>query len=319
MPPKKKADAVAQPGDSQLIQEPHNLPSVHGFETGSGLSEQEMAKEIGAVAAVARAEAEIKAMVVMAKKFPRDEMKAYERIIKSCQRPGFAAGAMYAFPRGGGTIKGPSVKLARNLLRCWGNSKASIQVLSDDGEQVHVRGTCWDVETNTIFENEGKLKKLVQRKNKATGITEWTTPDERDLRELVSKNGAILVRNSILQAIPHDILEDAIREVESTLRKVATGELKQDRESTLRNMVMAFSQIGVTKDMLEKHLGHGLDAVNAEELTTLRGIYASISEGNTRREEHFEMPKPKHGESGAIDMAQVAPKENVPATGTPQQ
>ena len=59
-----------------------------------------------------RTVAEIQAQVFMAKRFPRDENISRSRILRSCQRPGLASRAIYAYPKGGQNVTGPSIRLA---------------------------------------------------------------------------------------------------------------------------------------------------------------------------------------------------------------
>src|SRR5690606_35974269 len=113
-----------------------------------------------------------------------------------------------------------------------------------DDEQVHIRGYALDLETNTYAEAEDRFAKLIQRKR--NGRTQWVEPDERDLRELVNRRGAICVRNAILQVLPADVIEDALRQSEETLRKAAAGELKQDRAGAIRRLALAFDELGVS-------------------------------------------------------------------------
>lgn len=244
-------------------------------------------REAGTVSAVAREEAEMKSAIFLARQFPRDEAAAYTKIIKSCRRPAFAEGALYRFPRGNQQVEGPSVQLAREIARCWGNIRYGLRIVSVDAETVHIRGYAYDLETNSYVEHEDKFARLVQRKR--GNRTEWVPPDERDLRELINRRGAILVRNAILQVVPSDVVEAAIKEVHATLKRAAQGEIEQSREDAIRRLVLAFDSIGVSVQALEQYLGHPLDAISAEEIADLRGVYKSIIDGNTRREDHFDL------------------------------
>src|SRR5690606_32675204 len=108
----------------------------------AGFEPQETAitvREAGAASAVAREEAEMKSAIFLARQFPRDEAAAYTKIIKSCRRPTFAEGAMYRFPRGGQQVEGPSVQLAREIARCWGNIRYGLRIVSVDAEMIHIR------------------------------------------------------------------------------------------------------------------------------------------------------------------------------------
>jgi hypothetical protein len=58
-----------------------------------------------------RAVAEIQASMVIAKKFPRDEIAARDKILNACTRPALAESALYTYSRGGMEIAGPSIRL----------------------------------------------------------------------------------------------------------------------------------------------------------------------------------------------------------------
>src|SRR5690606_40175898 len=149
-----------------------NAAAVAGFEALPTESVQD--REVGAAAAVAREEAEIKSAIFLARQFPRNEFAAYNKVIKACERPGLAEEAVYNFPRGGQRVSGPSVNLAREIARCWGNVRYGLRVVSVDEDMVHIRGYAYDLETNAHVEHEDKFEKLVYRKSQG-----WVKPDER--------------------------------------------------------------------------------------------------------------------------------------------
>lgn len=263
---------------------PRSDAQVAGWED-SGASSGLAATQAGVLATVAREDSDIKAAIVSAKHFPRVESVSYTKLIRSCERPTFAEGAAYSFPRGGQQVTGPSIYMAREAARCWGNIRHGVRIVSVDAEQVHIRGYALDCETNTYAESEDRFAKLVQRKR--NGRTEWVEPDERDLRELVNRRGAICVRNAILQIIPTDVIEDALRKADETLRKAANGELEQNREDAIRRLVVAFDRFGVRPEMLADFLKHDLSIITPDELADLRKVFKSIEDGHTRVAEHF--------------------------------
>ncbi len=254
-------------------------------------------QNVGALSAQTRETSEIQASITIAKRFPRDEIAARLKCSASCARPSFAERAAYSFPRGGSNVTGPSVDLARELARCWGNINYGLRIVEGDDDTIHIKGFAFDIETNNRIEMEDKFAKLVQRKSKKTGITEWVTPDERDLRELMNRRGAILVRNALLQLLPPDLIDDALNESRETMRRAAAGELGKDRESTVKGLAKAFAMQGVTIEMLEQRLGHELKLISDEEVADLRGIYKSISDGHTKRADHFEFAKPQKSDN----------------------
>lgn len=273
-----------------------------GFQ-GSAANVGELARHAGTAGTVAREEAEIKAAIVLARGNPRDELASYNRLIKSCQRAGFAEGALYRFPRGGKDVEGPSIDMAREAARVWGNIRFGLRIVTEDQGTVHIKGYAYDLEANNYVEAEDKFSKLIQRKDKSTGQTRWVQPDERDLRELVNRRGAICVRNAILQLLPPDIIDDAVQEVRKTIRAAAAGELKGDREATIRRLVLAFSQFQVTTEMIAAWLEHPLDLITDEELASLRTVFTSMRDGNSKREDHFDIPwstKPDQGDAQPV-------------------
>ena len=160
-------------------------------------------QQAGELAAVAREQNEIQSAIVSAKKFPRNEQAAFVKALNSFRRQSMAEAATYSFPRGGKTVEGPSVDCARELARVWGNIRYGLRVVSQDENRLHIRAYALDLETNTYVEAEDEFSKLIQRKDKLSGATRWVTPDERDLRELMNRRGAIAIRNCLLQPLLH--------------------------------------------------------------------------------------------------------------------
>lgn len=65
--------------------------------------------------AISRQAQEVQAAMVIAKKFPRDEVQSFNRIMRACQRKTLAEQAMYEYPRGGTKVTGPSIRLAEAM------------------------------------------------------------------------------------------------------------------------------------------------------------------------------------------------------------
>lgn len=242
----------------------------------------------GELSAIAREQAEIQARILAAKRFPRNELDAGTKLKNTMKRPAMAEKSFWSFKRGKDDqgrdifIEGPSAHTAREAGRCWGNIVSGFRVVSMDETYAHLRAFATDLETNTTKEFEEKFKKLVYRKNKG-----WISPDERQLRELVNKHGAIIERNAILQIIPKDIVDDALVVAKRTLKEKATGDLKENKQELLKKLVGAFAEYGVTAKHLEDYLDHDLAQITPDELVTLRGIYSSIEAGNSKAFEYF--------------------------------
>ncbi len=276
--------------------------------------------ELAMTAAAAEQQHEIQGALVMAQRFPRDEDEAFSALLKSCRRPAFADGVEYSFPRGDKDITGPTVKLAREAMRIWGNMRSGLEILWDDPGcgtplapgQRRIRGWAWDLETNARAHFEDMFSKLIQRKR--GDRTEWVIPDERDLRELTFRRGAILVRNAILSLIPPDLIDDAMAIADETL----AAEVKTDPDAARKRLLSGFGRLNVTGRMLSKHLGHPAAQCSPAELGDLRAVYASIRDGKTTWAE-VTGARPKDAPpppGGGLDGAEAAIKgAGGPATG----
>lgn len=260
----------------------------------------------------AEVRAEIEGAIVSARHFPRNEMGAYNEILKACKNPKLAEISIYKFPRGGQQIEGPSVNLAREAARIWGNVRFGLNIVRDDEDSVTIEGWAWDVQKNTKVAAQDSFRKLIYRKKGG-----WQKPDERDLRELINRRGAICVRNCLLQLLPRYIVDEAM----ATCKQAQAGQIKDPRE-TIKKMVKAFDGLSVTVAMLEKYLNHPIDNTTAEEIVDLQSVYQSIFDGNSKREEYFDVPgadddKPGNGkstptaENGPISPEDMKPKEKT--------
>src|ERR1700733_7560634 len=96
-----------------------------------GFAKKEKPEETGLMGATeARAVAEVQAAYVIAKKFPRNQHESYMTILDACKRPFLAEQAMYAYPRGGALVTGPSIRLAEAMAQAWGNLDCGVREIS---------------------------------------------------------------------------------------------------------------------------------------------------------------------------------------------
>jgi hypothetical protein len=241
--------------------------------------------------------AEIQASIIVAKKFPRNEDEAYRKLIRACSRPTFAEEARYDYPRGREKVTGPSVRFAREAARVWGNIEFGIEILEDGEDYVVIRAWAWDKETNARVFTDDEFQKRVLRKS--DGGTYWkdVRDDERELRELVNRRGAICVRNCILQLVPADFVEDAMAQVYKTLSDKAA----KDPDAERKAVVVGFSQLNISVEDLERYLGHPVAQCSPAEIAGLRSIYASIRDGNSKWTDYVAPTEP----AGASTANQV--------------
>lgn len=261
----------------------------------------EAGKELATAGAAAAAQHEIQSAIIIARRFPRNEDLCFQKLMKSAARPSFAEDAMYSFPRGDKDVTGPSVNLAREAARIWGNVRFGLYVVRDDEETRLIRGFAYDVETNVKVEVEDDFKKLIQRKVKGSNPprTEWLVPDERDLRELTNRRGAILLRNALLQVLPKDLIEDALFTCSKTLETAAGANPDGER----KRLMVDFGSINISVEQIEQKLGHPFSQSTPKEIAELRGICKSIIDGHTTWAEYVKGGEEKSAAKSAESKA----------------
>lgn len=243
---------------------------------------QQVSGELQPSASAAAAIQQIQAAVIIAIQKPRNEENAKQRVFTALERFSFADEALYSFPRGDSQVIGPSVYLARELSKFWGNMRsgwqqtADIQAFGDEPGRVSIEGFAWDLETNNYKSYQQVVKKIIYRKSKG-----WIEPDERELRELISRIGSILERNAVLNLLPIDL----IKECETHATATITREAKH--QDLAKRTINAFVELRITPVMLEQYLGHPLASISGEEATTLRAIFKAIRDGQATWDEYL--------------------------------
>lgn len=225
-----------------------------------------------------RSIAEVQSMVVMAKQFPRDEMTAYAKLMKACQRKEFAEKANYSYPRGGQTVSGPSIRLAEEAARCWGNIDYGIKELSQKDGESEMLAFAWDLETNARSSQTFNVKHIRDTRSGARKLT-----DQRDIYEVNANNAGRRLRARILAILPPDLINAALEECFRTQK----GDNTVPLEDKIKKMVAAFEKIGVKQTLLEGRLDKGVEFMTDDELVEYRGIYSSIKDGNSKVSEWF--------------------------------
>lgn len=258
------------------------------------LAAQQTQQQEGSIQiASTRAAQEVQAAMVIAKKCPRDTVLAQKRILNACTRKKLAEGALYAYPRGGQTITGPSIRLAEVLAQAWGNLQFGITELEQRNGESTVQAFCWDLETNV---QQTKTFQVKHERKAHGGITKLTDP--RDIYEMTANQGARRLRACILGVIPGDIIEDAVEQCEKTMQ---SGE-KEPLIDRIKKMGAAFMEMGVTTAMLEKRLGHKLEVCSETEMVSMRKIYLSLRDGMSTKDQWF---GDAVSEKGSISMEQL--------------
>lgn len=254
----------------------------------------------------ARAVAEVQAALVIAASRPRNELRARDRLLQACQRASLAEGATYTYERGGTKIYSASIRLAETAARAWGNMTYGFHEISRRMGESDVVAFAWDLETNTKVE-----RKLTVRHKRDVGKGSKDVSTERDIYEVIANQAQRRVRATILEIIPGDIIDDALEQCEKTLK----ANIGNPAEAAAK-LVDAFSSIGVSREAIEKRLGHRVDAIQPAQIIAFRKIYTSIKDGMSEPKDWFELASPADNGQEAGKPAQAAPvAPEKPATG----
>lgn len=227
----------------------------------------------------ARAVAEVQAAVVVAQQVPRNLSLSVGAMRESCKQRGLADRAFFRFPRAGQTVSGPSVHLARELARCWGNVQYGIQELRRDDAAGYseMQAWAWDVQTNTR-----SMQTFVgpHKRDTKKGAVDLT--DLRDIYENNANQGSRRLREAIFAILPTWFTEEA--------KEICTQTLQDGGEKTVAQQVAdatrVFDQLGVSLASLEARFGPS-GSWQPHDLAQLRVIHASIKQGTVRVEDEF--------------------------------
>jgi hypothetical protein len=227
-----------------------------------------------------RAIEEVRAMVLVAQQVPRSIPDAVRRMRESCQQVSLAERAFYRFPRGGSTVTGPSVHLARELARCFGNITYGIAELRRDDQygQSEMQAWAWDLETNT---RSAQIFIVPHMRDKRSGPVRLT--DMRDIYEATANDGARRVREAIFAVLPPWYVEEAKELCSKTLADGGGKPLPQ----RIADAVDRFAESNVTADQLEQKVGRPREQWTDHDLAQLTVLFKSLRRGEVNVDDEF--------------------------------
>ncbi len=244
---------------------------------------------------VNRAIAEAQGKLVIAKRFPRDEISAYNRVVQACQRKGVAEKAFFSYNRGNSVVSGVTIRFAEELARCWGNIDYGIKELSQDEGKSEMQAYAWDLETNAQSIQNFTNPHIREANGKARKLT-----SQRDIYEINANMGARRLRSRILAILPSDLVDMAVAECKKTL----AGDNSEPLADRIKKLIVYFAKIGVTQEQIEARLKKKADQMSIDDFTDFVGIYNSLKTGETKASEWFGVEKE------ASELTQILKKEN---------
>jgi hypothetical protein len=247
---------------------------------------------------------EIDTQIATARRFPRSLKTFKDRALEMATLDQETAeSCIYALPRDGKTIEGPSARLAEILASAYGNLRIEGRLVDDDGKFVTARGTAFDIQANVLIAYE--VRRRITSKNGKRFSDDMVG---------VTSNAAtsIAIRNAVLKTIPKAFWGT----VYDACRQVAVGDastLVKRRDA----MLAYFLKMGVPNAKVFALLEvKGAEDITLEHMATLKGLATAIKEGDTTVDEAFagptrdpkptDKPKPDGFDEWLIDLQAVA-------------
>ncbi len=192
---------------------------------------------VGSAAMHALISAETDIQVSTAKRYPRNLKSAINLATSMATLDeATAESCMYALPRAGKTIEGPSIRLAEIFASAWGNLRIEARIIEQTDKWIVARGVCWDLETNNA------IALTVQRRITGQGGAKFS---EDMIAVTANAASAIARRNAIFATVPRAY----VNKIYDECKRVAIGNAST-LVSKRDKLFSSFQKIGVPKDLI---------------------------------------------------------------------
>lgn len=303
------------------------VPQFGGDRAASGLD-----RNINESTGNTTAAAMIQARFAMAMRRPRSWMAVREAILKDCQRPSFAATAIYQKPVGKGKpIEGFSVRFVERMMNLMGNI-AIENTVKFDGESERLTSVeVIDLETNVAFSSDVVVSKTIERREpNGEVLGSRRNSQGREVYIIRATDDDVLIKQAALvskamrtlglRMVPGDILDEA----RSLISRTLSSEDARDPDASRKALLDGLARQGVPLREVERWLGHSADQINRDEFSDLRAIGMAISEGETTwrdvmnaREEAASQVSSREADVASSDTGPVSINEVLASCVTP--
>ena len=241
---------------------------------------------VEAIEAQQRAEYDIQ--ISTAKNFPRELTRVKNNSIAICTLDRETAeSCRYALPRGGKTISGASVHMARIIAQQYGNLRVNSGVKFVSDKELISEAVAFDLESNYAVKVE------VRRK-----IADKYGKRYNDDMIVMTGNAAnaIAYRNAVFAVVPKSIVDGCYK----AAQEMVTGDISDEnklikkRTDILQKMKDAYN---VSEEQILKAINlRSVNQIKAEQIADLIAIGQAIKDGDASIENTFNIiPKPELG------------------------
>src|SRR5262245_8441279 len=219
--------------------------------------------------------AELDMQIATAKAHPRSVTSASANILSlATLDEQTAMDNVFALPRGGKPIRGPSVRLAEIIYQCWGNCRVDSRVvmIDRDNKVIVAEGVFHDLQTNAATRSEIR-RRISDKYGKLYSEDMIVTTGNAAC--------AIAKRNAVLSGVPKPVWRKAYEASE----KVLAGDVKT-LASRRDAAIKAFAAFGVKPEQIFTTMEvKGLDDITLEHIATLQAMFTAIKSEQSTVEE----------------------------------
>ena len=228
--------------------------------------------------------AEFDIQIATAKRFPRNLARVKENAIAIITMDkATAEQCRYALPRGGKTLSGPSVHLARIIVQQYGNIRVDSRVKQITDKQIISEAVCFDLETNYAVKVE--VRRSIMSRNGRFNDDMITVTG--------NASNSIAFRNAVFSVIPKGITDVCY----NTAMEMITGDLSDEAKLVKkRNEVVGKmkTSYNITEEQILTAIGlRSINQIKAEQIADLISIGQAIKDGDTTVEMAFSLTKTK--------------------------
>ena len=247
-------------------------------ETGEVMSTGVAALDAGhAPLAVQLATVELDQAISTAKAYPRNMVRVRDNIDALVMLDEETAKeCVYALPRGGKPIKGPSVRFAEIVVSQYGNCKVGSRVVNVDRFEKYIEAEGVFIDLEAGMTRTARIRRRITDKNGRLF---------NDDMIVVTGNAAcaIALREAVLKGVPKALWRRAYDAAEG----VIAGDVKTLTERR-EGAIKAFAAWGVTPDQIFAALEvDGLDGIGLDHIATLTAMFKAIKAGEQQVEDYF--------------------------------
>ncbi len=245
----------------------------------------------------------IDVQIATARRFPRDLQRFRDYAMALATEDEDASIAcIYAMPRDGGFVSGPSARLAEICAHAWGNARVASHFAGETDRYVAMRSVAWDLESNTLVGFECR-RRIVDRNglrysDDLIGVT-------------ANAAGSIALRNAIFKMIPQPFWYP----IYQACRLKAVGDEKT-LEARRERAIEHFRALGVAVPKILQVLGvRSTDKIGIDHIILLRGLATAIRDHDTTVDAVFGVRQRAEQDQGAgaappaIDPAELLRSE----------